>query len=454
MGLCGAKWDAPAIGNAGLAARRGRSDHPKGYAPFAPLTRMGPTVTFAVMPQPDKFTVLHVITALNHGGAEAMLAKLVLAAARRRTPFRHHVISLMPLGVVGTQLADMGIPVQHLGMRRGLPSLRGLWRLVALVRSLRPDIIQGWMYHGNIAATIARPFAGAAARLGWNIRHSLRDLSRERARSSLAIRLCARWSANADFLIYNSRAAIAEHAALGFANDSALLVPNGFDTELYRPDLADRPIRAQLGARLGIPPQAVIIGMVARVHPMKDHAGLFEAVRQVREAGHDAYLLLAGTGTDPLPPDLAAMLGARLPAGTVKCLGDRRDIPDWLPGLDIAVLSSAWGEGFPNVIGEAMAAGLPCVVTDVGDSREIVGPGGICAAPGDPAALASAMIELIAAGPRARIAMGARGRERVCENFSLERVVQQYDDLYARQLETRGEGARRPLAQEQPSCAG
>ena len=267
------------------------------------------------------------------------------------------------------------------------------------------------------------------------------------------IRLGARLSRSPEFIIYNAAEAIAEHAAVGFDRRAAVLVPNGFDTGKFRPDVPGRPVRAALAASLGISPGTVIAGMIARVHPMKDHANLFAALRAVRDSGHDVHLLLAGAGTDPLPPALAADLAAQLPPDRVSCLGDRRDLAEWLPGLDIAVLSSGWGEGFPNVLGEAMACAVPCIATDVGDSRAIIGPGGLCVPPGDPAALAAALVRLLEIGADERVAMGARGRQRVIECYTLARVVRLYEDLYHDMAGPGGPAAIRATARENPSCA-
>jgi len=396
-------------------------------------------------------TVLHVITALNNGGAEAMLAKLVLALPD--SPQQHVVVSMLPLGVVGRQLVERGIPVHTLGMTRGRPSLPALVRLLRLARRLRPEVIQGWMYHGNIAAWLARQLGWRRARLGWNVRHSLHDLGREKAGTATAIRLCARLSRHPAFILFNSRIAIAEHAAVGFDPRSAILIPNGFDTGQFLADCGGRPARVGLVSELGIAPGALVVAMVARVHPMKDHANLAAAVRAVRAAGHDLHLVLAGEGTETLSrqPDgpLAGLPGARM-----SLLGDRRDLPRWLPGVDIAVLSSAWGEGFPNVVGEAMAAGVPCVVTDVGDSGEIVGEGGLCVPPGDPAALAAALIRLIEAGPEGRAAVGAAGRKRVLDLYTLDRIAAAYAEIYRGAPGRTADIARRFPASAEAPCAG
>lgn len=383
---------------------------------------------------PRPLTILHVITALDNGGAEAMLAKLVSSGDAAGT--RHVVVSLMALGVVGRELAARGVEVHALGMPRGHWRLGGLLRLVRLVRALRPDIVQGWMYHGNIAAWAARALGGRHARLAWNIRHSVADLVREGRSTARMIRWNAILSRRADLIIFNARSAIGQHAQLGFDISSARLVPNGFDLSAYRPDDARRERRAALTAMLGTSPEAILVGMIARVHPMKDHANLIAAVRQVRDEGHDIHLVLAGSGTEHLPRSHAALL-ADIPSDRVSLLGDRRDLSSWLPGLDIAVLPSAWGEGFPNVVGEAMAAAIPCLVTDVGDSREIVSEGGLWVAPADAHALAKSLALLIEAGPQLRESIGAEGRRRIADHYSIERIVARYAEIYRAEVADR-----------------
>lgn len=397
-------------------------------------------------------TILHVITALNYGGAEAMLAKLV-GSPGRADASRHVVVSLMSLGVVGLQLRAQGVEVHALDMPRGQWRIGGLIRLVRLVRRLRPRVIQGWMYHGNVAAWAARRLSFVPARLAWNVRHSLADLTQETPSTARMIRWNARLSRQVDTIIFNARSAIRQHAAVGFDIRTARLIPNGFDLGRFQPDDERRAARIALVSELGVAPGATLVGMIARVHPMKDHGNLFAALAKVRAAGHDVHLVLAGAGTQTLA-GLQGVGSNGIPTARLSLLGDRRDLPTWLPGLDIAVLSSAWGEGFPNVVGEAMAAGVPCVVTDVGDSREIVSVGGIWVPPKNSDALAKGIILMIEAGEQLRQTVGAEGRRRVAEHYGIERVVGLYDDLYRSLLDRRASAPVPRLEGIGASCAG
>jgi glycosyltransferase involved in cell wall biosynthesis len=203
-----------------------------------------------------------------------------------------------------------------------------------------------------------------------------------------------------------------------------------------------------LRAQLGISPGAVLVGMIARLHPMKDPGTLIEAVRLARGRGADIHLLLVGHGMDRLPSPLACRAAA-LPADRLTLLGQRDDMPRLMPGLDILVLPSAWGEGFPNTLAEAMACGVPCVTTDVGDSGRVVGETGKVVPPRDPEAIAAALIELIGAGQSGRRALGEKARRRVLDKFALDRVgarfARLYGDVLRRRVAWPPEGARSPM---------
>lgn len=394
---------------------------------------------------------LHVITALNFGGAEAMLAKLVDQHRVRATGPLPVVLSLLPLGTVGRQMADSGVPVESLNLThlRHLPA--AMLKVARIVRHHDPDLIQGWMYHGNIAAIWAAKAARADVPMLWNIRHSLQDIRTEKWTSRTVIGMGAFFSARPHATIYNSAASVTQHVANGYSAERAIVIPNGFDHRLFKPDGADEACRAILETRFGISREPIIVAVIARHHPMKDHATAIEAAGRARLMGHDLHLLMAGEGTDCLPADLKAACRRYFPPHRLSLLGDRRDVAEWLPGCDIVALASAWGEGFPNILGEAMACGIPCVATDVGDSRAIMGQAGICIAPGDPAGMAAALASLGGLGRDARRQMGRVGRRRVMNEFSLPAIAARYATLYETAIHA-NEPA--PSGREMPRCAG
>lgn len=397
----------------------------------------------AVLPRPARLEVgdvparaaaglsmLHVITGVTMGGAEMMLFRLLARGDRDR--FAPTVLSLLATGAVGARIAATGVPVLSLGMLQERPLSPAMLRLVPIARSLRPALIQGWMYHGNLAASACALLSGRPAVL-WNVRHSIHDIGHENRLTRAFIRLGAALSSSTRAIVYNSRLSATQHEALGYDADRTVVIPNGFDCRLFRP----RPeMRQRLRHEMGIEPGRVVIGMVARYHPQKDPFSLIRATALLAERGVDAHVLIIGTDFDAGNAPVVRAIAEAGVGGRMTLLGERHDIPDLVAGLDIATLSSAWGEGFPNVLGEAMACGVPCVATDIGDSAWIVGRTGIVVPPRDPEALADALARLVALGHEGRRELGAAARARVLEHFEVDEIVGRYEALYQRWGET------------------
>jgi glycosyltransferase involved in cell wall biosynthesis len=371
----------------------------------------------------NRVSVLHLITGLSVGGAEMMLYKVLGGMDRSR--FCNRVVSLTDEGPMAARIRSLGVPVEAVGMRRGTVTLGGLSRLTARVRRQRPHILQGWMYHANLAGLVCGRVGGARHIL-WNIRSANEDLRGRPLMTVLTVKGGAWLSSQPEAVLINSEAGRKFHEELGYRPRRWLVIPNGFDVKQFVPDpAARRTVRDELG--LG--PDAVLVGLVGRYHPVKDQPGFLRAALAVQAQPRDVHFVLAGADVVPGNPALAPVLAGQPAAARVHLLGECKDVPRLMAALDILVSSSV-GEGFPNVVGEAMACGVPCVVTDVGDSARIVGEAGMVVPPRDPAALAQAMQKLIDAGPDYRRRLGRAGRKRVEENFSLECVVRRYEELY------------------------
>ena len=223
-----------------------------------------------------------------------------------------------------------------------------------------------------------------------------------------------------------SNAAVDVHRKLGDA-DKFRVIPNGTDLETFKPDAdARRAVRDELGLDDSTP----VIGMVARFHPQKDYPNLLAAAGQLVRSHPGVRFVLCGLGLDAANAPLASLLRANGVENHVILTGLRRDIPRLLNAFDLHTLSSSFGEGFPNVVGEAMAAGVPCVVTDVGDSALIVGDTGITVPPRDPAALAQGWRELLDLPREELDVLRVRARQRIADEFSLGAIVAQYESLY------------------------
>ena len=350
-----------------------------------------------------------------------MLAKLVGAMDRRR--FSNTVISLTDRGQLGGQIESFGVAVHPLGMKRGRPDIFALPRLIRLFNSLNPTIVQSWLYHADLLSALAVKFSSSPI-LVWNVRCSDMDLNRYRPLTRWVQRVLAWWSVTPAAVVVNSEAGKQQHERLGYRPRRWDVIPNGFDTQRFRPDTS---LRLPFRQEWKVPQDAVIVALVARVDPMKDHATFLAAAQEVARARHDVYFLLVGKDTQALAPAVAA----KGLTDQVRLLGYRSDIECLLPGVDVACLSSAFGEGFPNVLGEAMACGIPCVSTDVGDARSIVADTGLVVPARDPTSLAHAIIGLIDRGPAEREHLGRAARTRIETKYSLARIVDRYTALYS-----------------------
>jgi glycosyltransferase involved in cell wall biosynthesis len=352
-----------------------------------------------------------VIPGLGLGGAEAMLTSLATASGRRTAPI---VVDLLSGGVHSGRLRAAGIPIYELGVRGPVSFLVALRKLVRLIRELRPDVVQGWMYYGDLAAALALGRSGRreATRLCWGVRCSDMDLSNYGFALRYAVRACRRFSHMPDAIIANSDAGARVHQALGYRPDALRVIENGIDTDRFRPDKA---ARAETRQALGIAPDASVIVLPARVDPMKDHDTFLAALERLP----DVTAVVVGLGTERLPehPNLIG-------------LGPRSDMAALYNAADLMVLSSAYGEGFSTVLGEAMACGLPAVVTDVGDSARIVADTGTVVPPRDPAALAHAIAAFFAKPAAERAALGQAARARMVHDFSLGRALERFETLY------------------------
>lgn len=288
------------------------------------------------------------------------------------------------------------------------------------------------MYHGNLMASMAAlAWRKNAVRqkppVLWNIRQTVYDLRRERWLTARLIRLGARLSAGPAAIIYNSQTSASQHESLGYRAEKRVIIPNGFDCQLLRPDEA---ARKAVRAELVITDDIVLVGLVARYHPMKDHVGFLKAAAMVVRSHPQTRFVLDGSGISCKQPELAEAIQQNELQAHVILLGERSDIPRLNNAFDIGCSASAWGEGFSNSIGEAMACGVPCAVTDVGDSAYIVADSGFVAPPRAPEALAHAIVRLINVGRSGRQQLGAKARQRIETEFSLPAIVQRYEDLY------------------------
>ena len=374
---------------------------------------------------PNPRRVLHVITGLDVGGAEMNLYRLL--ATLDRSSFEPEVMSLLARGPMAEKIAALGIPVHSLNWRGRHVNLTRLRRLIGIVRAWSPHLLQGWMYHANLVVSLAAGCTRRRIPVVWNVRHSLDCLEAERTHTRWAIRAGALLSRQPSTIIYNSQTSARQHECCGYRGDRAVVIPNGFDTSCFKPS-DDR--RSQCRRDLEIGPRELVVGMVARYHPMKDHQNFLEAAQRIHAQRPNVIFVLAGRGVTSENARLWRGRSTEAFGGSVRLLGQVDDVPRLMAGLDVLVSASAYGEGFPNVVGEAMASGVPCIVTDTGDSAHLVGRPEFVVPPRNAEMLASTVITLIDMGHNSRRRRGLEARNRIINEFSLDRTSAQYAGVY------------------------
>lgn len=374
----------------------------------------------------NRIRVVHIITSLTPGGAEMMLYKLI--AHTNRHQFESIVIALDDKQGLAEKISAHGVSVHFLNMRNNLLSSWRILQLARLLRSLQPDVVQGWMYHGSLAASLANNVLSNRYPVLWNIRQSLYNIHQEKRSTQWVIRLAAKQSTQPERIIYNSWLSAEQHAINGFEDRRSQVIANGFDLRIFT---AKPYHRESIRHELGIPRDALVIGMFAHYHPMKNHALFLEAAHLLCTQHQHIHFILAGNQLTQDNTDIQRLL-KRYPASAKRLhlLGERRDIPALLNALDIFSLTSSHGEGFPNVIGEAMACSIPCIATDVGDTPRIIGRTGQILQDATPSSLAFAWLEWMNAGKVWRQEMGQQAMRRIHKHYNIRAITDQYQDLY------------------------
>ena len=381
--------------------------------------------------QSHMIRVVFIITNLATGGAEAMLLKLLQQLDRSR--FLPTVISLMGRGEIGPRIQALGIPLHTLGLSPNVPDPFKVLRLAKLLCQLQPDVVHTWMYHADLIGGLAARLVGYK-RVIWGIRHSNLSKSENKRSTLWVVMACALLSRRIPVQILTcSVRAKGIHAAVGYAAPKLHVIPNGFELDRFVPDAA---ARASVRAELGLAPDAPLVGLIARFHSQKNHFGFVEAVGLVHAQQPNVHFLLAGPEVDASNTELVTAIAAKGLQTHMHLLGRRDDVPRLMASLDV-LASSSHGEAFPNVLGEAMACGVPCVVTDVGDSSEIVGDTGRVVIAGDMAGLARGLVDVLCLPAEAKATLGDKARARVATNYEIGHVTRLYEAFYEQVMVTK-----------------
>jgi glycosyltransferase involved in cell wall biosynthesis len=364
--------------------------------------------------------VAHVITTLDLAGAQLLLHRLV--ARLDPAEVTGEVISLGPTGPAARLLEEAGWPVTALDMPPGRIRPRDVVRLARELRRIDPDVVHTWMYHADLLGGVVARLT-TRSRVMWSLHQSGLPTG-DMKRSTRAI---ARLNALLSWVVprviaSTSWSARDYHAGLGYRRSIITVVPTSFD-------LPSEPRGGALRRELGLGPEVPIVIRVGRFHAQKDYPTFLRAMDIVLGERDDVHVVAAGADVTvdnpalPLPRDPSRL--ARL-----HLLGERDDAPHLVAECDVAVSSSAFGESTPLVIGEAMAAGVPVVTTDVGDSARLVGDSGRVVPVADAPGLAVEILEMVHLPRPARAALGAAARTRIKQHYSLGGMARDYEGLY------------------------
>lgn len=365
--------------------------------------------------------VLHLITGLDAGGAENQLLSLH-RALHRAGCVEQRVVSILPGGALREAYRNAFGEVHQLDTRRGALSLRTLRNFRGIVRASRPDVIHAWMYHACAVAVAAQ--AGVAT--VWGIRHGLDANRHLRFRTRVLVRALPLVSYRPTAIVFNSQASREQHRLLGYPSNKAHVIHNGVDAVRFSPDPGRR---AAMRRTLGVDDGRPLVGYVGRLHSVKGWDLFCETAADLHRRLPGAVFVMAGADDKSNARDvrtLAADLGL---TDNLRIIGHQADVVPLMCALDLLIVPSR-SEGFPNVVTEAMACGVTCVATDVGDVREIVGDCATVVSKAVPAELADAAFRMLEQGVAERAVIGAKARRRVIERFSLETAAAHYASLY------------------------
>ena len=359
------------------------------------------------------------------GGAEGMLFK-VLSNINRKS-FDPIVITLSSLHGYNSSIKKLNIPIINIGISKNFLSCFKLFKLFFILHRLSPAIIHTWMYHADLLGGLIA-YVLKVPKIIWCVRHS--DFSKSTVKNTtyLIMRFCALLSKYIpNEIVYCSSKAAVIHECFGYSTNKTKIIPNGFDlTNFCQSPSKGLKIRNELK----ISSDSILVGHVGRFHPQKNHLGFLKAICSVTNNFPDTHFLLVGKDITPSNKLLNNYILKNNLNSVVHLLGLRHDIPAIMASLDILVSSSTNGEAFPNVIGEAMSCGVPCVVTNVGDSVEIIGNSGVVADAFDSQDIAENIIKLINLPASKRLQLSNIARQRIKLHYDIRTVIKLYESLY------------------------
>jgi glycosyltransferase involved in cell wall biosynthesis len=369
--------------------------------------------------------IVFIITGLGRGGAELALLRLI---QNIDTSFTCSVVSLRRGGELRSDFENAGISVTELGLSSVFPNPVKFFKLVKHLRNIKPDVVQTWMYHADLIGGIAAKFAGIK-KIFWCI-HNLSIDKKYASKHTRFVVLCLTKLSSRlpQKIISCSQKSIDAHRQYGYTSDKLIFIPNGFNLNDFN---KDELVRRNFRKQLGFCEDDIIVGMIARNDPVKNHLGAVKAIIYVLERMPEIKFIFAGKGIDRENESLISELESKKIAleKSVFLLGNQTNVPNLINILDL-LISTSHAEAFPLIIGEGMSCEVPCIATDAGDSAYIIEDTGTVVPVGDMNALADAILDFFSKSADERSAMGKSARKRISENFDIKKTVSMYESLY------------------------
>ncbi len=368
--------------------------------------------------------LLVIVSGLNKAGAELMLYRMIKNLDRSN--LNVNVISLTSMGQVGTMMVSDGITVHALNLNNYFLFLLRFARLIKLIRKIKPDVIQTWMYHADLIGGLASKISGYE-NVVWSIRNSSLSLDTTKYATYIVAKICSTLSSYIPKVIICCSFKTREsHISFGYDSKKMVVIQNGYELGKFLPINDAREI---ILSELALSSDTQIVGLIGRYHKIKNHLGFINAASLISNINPKVRFLLVGEGIDNSNKELLQYISSANLSDKFHLLGPRSDIPVIMSSLDVLV-STSFDEAFSNVIAEAMACGTLCVSTDVGDTAFIINDTGKLVAVGDFALLANSVLEILNLHPEKRKFLSKKARDRIIENFDISVISSKYLNIY------------------------
>ncbi|WLP95225.1 glycosyltransferase [Psychrobacter sp. M13] len=370
--------------------------------------------------------IVHIITGLNNGGAEGVLYRLVTHDHANE----HIVISLMGKGKYGSLLKEHSIETYYLELSRGKLSLSPLILLKKIIKNEKPDVVQTWMSHADLIGGLVSKLSGHK-NIVWNIRHSNLTFRASNIKTNAVVMTCMAVSKIIPKkIICCSEKTYKDYGGHGYPKSKMTVISNGYDFEKFNTDIESRN---KIRKELNIADDTNLLGMVARYDPNKNHQGLLRALKLVKDHNSNFQTILVGRDLNNNNENIKSLIKNLELEDHIILLDQRSDIPSIMNALDVNILSSISGEGFPNVLAEAMACGTLCVATDIGDSKVIIDNYGWIVEANDDKLLADAILKALELKktPAQWNKMKVLARKHITDNFSISLMIERYNKVWS-----------------------